>query len=398
MAGLRSLFIKHVAQTSPYPLGLDILSAQGMYIYTRDGRRYLDFNSGISVSALGHCHPEVVQAVTTQVSTYMHTMVYGEHIQEPQVMYGALLSSVLGGHFESIYFVNSGSEAVEAAIKLVRKITHRPHIIAASKAYHGSTLGAESLRSDTDYIRSFAPSVPGISHIRFNAFDDLTAINDRTAAVIIEPIQAESGIVLPQPFYLQRLAERCREVGALLVFDEIQTGFGRTGRLFAFQKYGVVPDLLLIAKGMGGGMPIGGLVSSKAFLDHFSQNPVLGHITTFGGHPVCVAAALATLRTLMDTDIIQSVEDKSRYIIHHLRHPLIKSIHGEGLMLAVHVHNASYLAVLIEEIIRHGVLVDFFLFNDSAFRIAPPLILTYDDIDVGISLILKACDIVMRKI
>ncbi len=392
MSSVRKLFLSHVAQTSEMSMCLEVSHASGVYIYGNDGKKYLDFNSGIAVSSLGHCHPDVVEAVQKQAATYMHTMVYGEHIQSPQVEYATLLSTVLDNGLDCVYFVNSGTEAVEAALKLARKSTGRNEIISCSRAYHGSTIAAESLRSDDDFTRNFLPSIPGVRHIDFNKVDQLERITQKTACIILEPVQAEGGIVLPANDYLTKVRQRCDETGTLLVLDEIQTGFGRTGFMFAHQKYGILPDILLIAKGMGGGMPIGALVAKKTLMSTLARNPALGHITTFGGHPVCVAAALATLKILHHQSFICEVSTKEALIRTLLIHPMIKTIRSSGLMMAVELHDAQQLTPVIDAAIRNGVLIDYFLFDQVSFRIAPPLIITTDQIREGVQKIMAAMD------
>jgi acetylornithine/succinyldiaminopimelate/putrescine aminotransferase len=392
MSAYRRLFIDHVAQTSETPMIIEVDKASGMYIYDMDGKAYLDFDSGIAVSSLGHCHPDVVSAVQNQVTSYMHTMVYGEHVQVPQVAYAKLLAQTLGNGLNSIYFINSGAEAVEGAIKLARKATGRIEIISCAGAYHGSTIGAESLRSDYEFTRNFFPTLPGVGHIRFNQEDDLEKITERTACVILEPVQAEGGIIVPQNDYLKKVRQRCDATGTLLILDEIQTGFGRTGQLFAHQKYGIAPDILLIAKGMGGGMPIGAFVANRDLMSHFTQNPSLGHITTFGGHPVCVAAALATLKVLLSTDLIAKIYEKEAHLKNLLVHSLIKEVRSSGLMMAVELHHAALLPQVIDTCRERGLLTDYFLFNSASFRIAPPLIISHEEIILGTGIILKVLD------
>ncbi len=397
MSGKRALFLQHVAQTSGMPLGIEVSHASGMYIYDTRGKKYLDFDSGISVSSLGHCHPIVVKAVQRQAETYMHTMVYGEHIQSPQVDYAALLASTLPHGLDSVYFVNSGSEAVEAALKLARKVTGRTEIFSCARAYHGSTIGAESLRSDYDFSRHYFPTVPGVRHIVFNDISQLERITEKTACLILEPVQAEAGIIPATQTYLQAVAARCKETGTLLILDEIQTGFGRTGSLFAFQRYGICPDILLIAKAMGGGMPVGALVASHALMQQFAHNPALGHITTFGGHPVCIAAALATLHILLNETYIQEVETKSQMIVDRLQHPLIQSVRSAGLMIGVELTDAGLVNNVVNEAIAQGVLIDYFLFDDRSFRIAPPLILGEEHIIEGTDKLLHALETVYKN-
>lgn len=397
MSSIRRLFLSHVAQTSEMSMCLEVSHASGMHIYGSDGQKYLDFNSGIAVSSLGHCYPDVVDAIKTQAETYMHTMVYGEHIQGPQVAYASLLSEVLDNGLNSVYFVNSGAEAVEAALKLARKATNRYEIISCAKAYHGSTIAAESLRSDYQFTRHFFPTIPGVSHIRFNHDDDLNHITENTACVILEPIQAEGGIITPTHDYLQKVRQRCIETGTIMILDEIQTGFGRTGYMFAHQKYGIVPDILLLAKGMGGGMPIGALVANIDLMSELAKNPSLGHITTFGGHPVCVAAALATLRVLLEKNYIGDVLLKEKLLHTILVHPLIKEVRSSGLFMAVQLVSSDLLTPLIDKVISKGVLVDYFLFDTDSFRIAPPLIITPDQIREGAAKILEALDELMSE-
>lgn len=393
MPSLRQLFLSHVAQTSELPLMLEIDKASGMYIYDKDGKRYIDMNSGISVSSLGHCHPNVVAAVQDQVARHMHTMVYGEHIQQAQVKYATLLSQQLDDNLSKVYYVMTGTECVEVAMKLGRRYTGRYEIVAAKNAYHGSTFGAEALRSDHDFSSSFAPGVPGIRHIEFNNEQDLSRITEKTACVIVEPVQAESGVNPPQNDYLKSLRARCTEVGALLVLDEIQTGFGRTGFLFAHHKYGIVPDVLLIAKSMGGGMPIGAIVSSGEIMSKITKNPALGHITTFGGHPVSCAAAHAMLDTLLETKLVDLVESKGSYLQTRLeQHPIISEIRRSGLMMGVEVTKRKYLKHVVNRCIENGLIIDYFLFNNKSFRLAPPLIITEEEMKEACAILEEAFD------
>ena len=396
MAGKRELFLKHVAQTSNLSMMLEVSHAEGMYITDVRGKKYLDFNSGISVSSLGHRNPDVVTAIKKQTDLYMHTMVYGEHIQAPQVYYAQLLTSVIDSSLNSIYFLNSGSEAVELAIKLGRKYTGRHEVMACRNAYHGSTLGAESLRSDLDFTSALAPTIPGIRHIDFNDFGQIEKINEHIAALIIEPVQAESGVNPPAPGYLDALRAKCDETGTLLIFDEIQTGFSRTGSLFAYQKYGVLPDVLLIAKSMGGGMPIGAVVTGRQIMQSIANKPSLAHITTFGGHPVCVAASLAALQYHLNHDIAYGVDKKAEILKKKLKHPIIKEIRNSGLMMAVELTKKKYLKHVVSRAIENGVLVDYFLFNDRSFRLAPPLILEEKHIDEGTTKLIEAMDFALQ--
>lgn len=395
MAIIRKQFYDHVAQTSELALGLEVASASGVYIFDTDNKKYFDLNSGISVSSLGHRHPQVVAAAKAQLDLYLHTMVYGEHIQKPQVDYATLLTKILNNGLDNVYFVNCGTEAVEAALKLARKYTNRYEIISCAGAYHGSTIAAEALRSDYDFSRNYAPTIPGVRHIRFNHIDDINKITTKTACVILEPVQAEGGIIIPKDDYLKKVKQRCEETGALLILDEIQTGFGRTGYFFAHQKYDIVPDILLLAKAMGGGMPIGALVAPKKIMSTFSNNPALGHITTFGGHPVCVAAALATLEVLSQEDIICKVSKKEVLFRNLLVHPLIKQIKSSGLMMAVELTKPEFLTPAITRAFEKGVIVDYFLFDNCSFRIAPPLIISDEEINVACHILLEALTEIM---
>ena len=398
MPTLRQLFISHVGQTSEMPLMLEVDRAEGMYIYDLEGKRYIDMNSGISVSSLGHCHPSVVTAVQEQAAKHMHTMVYGEHIHQKQVAYAKSLSQHLHKDLSKVYYVMTGTECVEVAMKLGRRVTGRYEIISAKHAYHGSTFGAEALRSDHEFGASFAPGVPGVRHIEFNNPKDLSKITHQTACVIIEPVQAESGVNPPQNDYLKLVEKKCKEVGALFILDEIQTGFGRTGYLFAHIKYEVKPDVLLIAKGMGGGMPIGAVVSSSEILASITKNPSLGHITTFGGHPVSCAAALATLETLVESNLISEVENKANYLKERLeQHPIIAEVRNSGLMMGVEVTKRKYLKHIVSKAFELGLIVDYFLFNNKSFRVAPPLIIDYIQLEVASNILLEAFDYAKNK-
>lgn len=391
MISQRQLFLDHVGQTSDFPLQLEIESAKGIYMYDANGKSYIDLISGVSVSNVGHIHPKVVQAVKNQAEKYMHLMVYGEYIQSPQVDFAKKLSDLLPENLESVYFVNSGSEAIEGALKLAKRYTGRTEIIAYKNAYHGSTHGALSVMGNEEFKNSFRPLLPDVKHIRFNNEDDLNLITEKTACVLIEPVQGEAGIRMPENDYLKKLRARCDETGALLIFDEIQTGFGRTGSLFALNEYNVVPDIMTIAKGMGGGMPIGAFVSSNQIMSSFKTNPILGHITTFGGHPVSCAAACASLDVLVDEKIVEDVKRKGELFKKYLTHSAIKEIRGTGLFMAVELEDFNQVKTVIDNAVNHGLVTDWFLFHDSAFRIAPPLIINNDQIK-------DACDILNKSI
>ncbi len=381
MSSLSTLFLKRIAQTGPAPAMVEVDHAEGIYLFDTSGKRYTDLNSGYCVSAMGHCHPRVVAAIQEQAARYMHTSVYGEHIQSPQVRLAELLASLLDASLDNVFFVNSGAEAVEGAMKLARRVTGRPEIVSCHKSYHGSTQGADSLRSDIEYTSAFMPLLPGIRHLHFSASEDLDRITSETAAVILEPVQSEAGVRLPAPGYLQALRRRCDEVGALLIFDEIQTGMGRTGVMFAYQQYGVIPDILLLAKALGGGMPLGALISRSTLLDQFTHDPAFGHLTTFGGHPVCCAAALAALETLIEGDYLNGVEEKSRHFLSRLQHPVIREVRAAGLLMAVELGPEVSLGHFVRHAQDRGIVTDQFLFDVHSFRIAPPLIITHSQID-----------------
>ncbi len=387
----RQIFLRHLAQTSDEPLSLEIAKGEGVYLYDNEGKRYLDLIAGIGVSSLGHCHPAVVSAVQKQAETYMHTMVYGEYVLTPQVALAKLLTDQLPATLDSVYFVNSGTEATEGAMKLAKRATGRPEIISCFNAYHGSTQGAASLNSESYFTEAYRPLLPGIRHIDFNCSLCLSQITEQTAAVFIETVQAEWGIRPPSQEWIEALRNQCTEVGALLVFDEIQAGYGRTGKLFAFEHYGVVPDILLLAKGMGGGMPIGAFVASQALTTLLGVDPVLGHITTFGGHPVSCAAALATLQTLLKIDLIAEAEEKGVRFRQNLSQvPGVLDVRQVGLWLAVELLNYDQVKTVIQHCLAEGLITDWFLFNDRSLRIAPPLIITNEEIDWACAVLAKA--------
>jgi len=383
----RQLFLNHNAQTSDAPLLIEIDHASGVYMYGANNEKYLDLISGIGVSNVGHCHPKVVQAVQEQATKYMHLMVYGEFVQSPQVDLAVKLTGTLPATLDAVYLVNSGSEATEGALKLAKRYTNRREIISCVNAYHGSSHGALSVMGNEFFKQSFRPLLPGIKHIHFNKVEDLTLITEETAAVIIETVQGEAGVRIADVEYMQALRARCTYTGTLLILDEIQCGFGRTGSFWAFEKYGIEPDILLTAKGMGGGMPIGAFISSKEIMDTLSHNPVLGHITTFGGHPVSCAAALACIEIIEEESLVASVNRKADLFLKHLKHPGIKEIRNAGLMMAVEFESYPVLKKIIDEAIKKGVLTDWFLFCDNSMRIAPPLIITDEQI-------IEACSII----
>ncbi len=394
----RQLFLRHVAQTSDAPLALEIESAEGMFIKTVDNQQVMDLIAGISVSVLGHRPPSVQRAVEAQLNKYWHTLVYGEFVLAPQVQLATLLADNLPPTLNSVYFTNSGTEATEGAMKLAKRATGRSEIIAMKNAYHGSTQGAMSLNSDDYFTQAYRPLLPDIQWLTFNNFIDLQKITPRTAAVIVETVQAESGIYPPlkksenNPGYLFALKKRCKEVGALLILDEIQAGMGRTGTLWAFEQYGITPDVLLLAKGLGGGMPIGAFIADRALMQTLTNEPVLGHITTFGGHPVSCAAALATLETLLSSDLMSEVKAKEALFKRLLVHPKIKEVRSAGLWLAVELESFDVLIQVIHECLRNGLLTDWFLFNNRSLRIAPPLIITESQIEWACEVIVVAIE------
>ncbi len=389
---MRQQFLSYVAQTSPAPMGLEISHGDGVYLYDTSGKPYIDLISGIAVSSLGHQHPAVVKAVQEQAGRYMHTMVYGEYVLAPQTQLATELSQALGGELDSVYFVNSGSEAVEGAMKLAKRVTGRHEIISMTNAYHGSSQGAASLMSDPTYTQAFRPLLPGIKHIAFNCAFCLEQITEQTAAVVAEPVQAEAGVTVPYLDYLKQLQARCNQVGALLILDEIQTGYGRTGSLFAHQHYGVQPDIITLAKGMGGGMPIGAFAARRKHMQTLTHDPVLGHITTFGGHPVSCAAALATLRTLQSEDHISTVAARSAIFKQRLKHKHILDVRGIGFLLAVELQDFDTVLTAISHCLERGLITDWFLFNNRCLRIAPPLIITPEEIHAACDIILEALD------
>lgn len=397
MQSRRQLFLRHLAQTSTSPLLLEIASSEGMYLYDPAGKSYLDLIAGIGVSSLGHRHPAVVAAAKAQLDRYLHTLVYGEFVLAPQVELAELLTAQLPERLNSVYFVNSGTEATEGAMKLAKRHTGRQEIIACKQAYHGTTQGAASLMWPTEFTQAYFPLLPGIRHIEFNCEWCLRQITERTAAVIMETVQAEWGLRRPLPGYLQAVRQRCDEVGALLIFDEIQAGYGRTGTLFAFEQYDAVPDILLLAKGMGGGMPIGAFVSDKSIMDSLSANPILGHITTFGGHPVSCAAALATLRSLLSEPLIPQVKPKENLFLSLLKHPAIVEVRSAGLWMAVELPDFDFVQRVIRHCLDNGLITDWFLFNSRSIRIAPPLIITEEQIRWACGVLLEGIEVAAKE-
>ncbi|RZK79278.1 MAG: aspartate aminotransferase family protein [Pedobacter sp.] len=388
----RQLFLQHNAQTTLEPLLLEFVKASGMYLYDVQEKKYMDLIAGIGVSNVGHCHPSVVEAVKKQAEQYMHIMVYGEFVQSPQVDFAKALADILPPSLNCTYFVNSGTEAVEGAMKLAKRYTHRTEFIACNHSYHGSTQGALSLMGNEEFKQAYRPLLPHVHFIQFNHLPDLIKITTKTAAVFMETVQGEAGIRVADQEYFKALRARCTETGTLLVLDEIQCGFGRTGKMFGFEHYGIIPDILMLAKGIGGGMPIGAFISSTEIMLALATNPILGHITTFGGHPVSCAAGLATLQTILKEDIVNGVTEKGELFKTLLTHPKIHSVRGKGLMLAVEFDSFETNKKIIDGCIADGLITDWFLHCSNSMRIAPPLIITEEEIREACSIILRNVD------
>lgn len=392
MDALRTAFQRHLAQTSPYPIALDIVGAEGCHLITRDGRRYLDLVAGLAVNNTGHRHPKVIAAIKEQADRYLHVIPYGEFVQEPQVRFAERLASVLPPQLDCTYFVNSGTEANEAALKLAKRATGRTHIVACHKSYHGSTHGSLSITGNEDKRYRNRPLLPDVDFITFNAPAELERITERTAAVVVEPVQGDAGVRVPDTAWVHALRTRCDEVGALLVFDEVQTGFGRTGKLFAFEHFDVVPDILVLGKALGGGLPMGAFVSSQARMHLLTHDPVLGHITTFGGHPLPCAAGLAALDVLIAEDLPANAERMGLLFKQLLQHPAIVEVRGTGLMLAVDLGDADKVQRVVHRCLENGVLGFWFLSCPTAFRIAPPLTITEEEVRMACRVIGEALD------
>ena len=387
----RELFLKHIAQTSPSPLAFEIKKAEGCLLYDTNGKEYIDLIGGISVANIGHCHPKVVEAIKKQLDAYMHVMVYGEFIESPQVQYAKLLTDNLPPSLNSVYFTNSGAEAIEGSMKLAKRVTNRTQIIAFRNSYHGSTQGALSIIGDEYWRNAFRPLLPDVLHLEYNLFKSLDEISEKTACVIAETIQAEAGIIVPSKEWLQALRKKCTESGTLLILDEIQAGFGRTGKLWGFENFGSIPDVLILGKALGGGMPLGAFIADKKLMDAFTQNPVLGHITTFGGHPVCCAAGMAAMKVLLEEKIMNGIEEKEELFRSLLVHPKIKAIRSFGLWMAVEFDSFEANKKIIDACIENGIMTDWFLFAQNCLRISPPLIVSENQIK-------EACNKIMNAI
>lgn len=380
-------FLKYQAQTTPHPLALEVSHAKGSYIITTDGKKHLDFVAGVSACSLGHSHPKIVAAIREQAEKYLHVMVYGEYAQKPAVELSRLLASHLPDPINKTYLVNSGTEAIEGAMKLARRATGRTEIIAARNAYHGNTMGSLSLMDFEERVKPFRPLLADISFIEFNNESQLSKITSRTAGVVLETIQGGAGFILPENDYLKKVKARCEEVGALLILDEIQPGFGRTGKLFGFENFGMAPDIVALGKGMGGGLPIGAFSSSDRLMNLLMDNPKLGHITTFGGNPLIAAAALATLKEITETDLIHKSLEKEILFRKHLQHPLIKEIRGKGLMLALIMESAEIADTLILKAKEKQLILFWLLFEKRAVRLTPPLTISHEEIKKGCGII-----------
>ncbi|PVD52609.1 aspartate aminotransferase family protein [Terrimonas sp.] len=387
----RQLFLQHVAQTSPAPLALEIVKAEGSILWDAEGKQLIDLIAGISVCNIGHRHTKVVEAIKHQADQYLHLLVYGELVETPEVQYAHYLTQHLPASLNSVYFTNSGAEAVEGAMKLAKRYTNRTQIIAFKNSYHGSTQGALSIMGDEYWRNAYRPLLPDVLHLDYNVFDDLTFITENTACVIAETVQAEAGVIAPGKKWMQALRQKCTETGTLLILDEIQTGFGRTGSLWGFEQFEIVPDIVLLGKALGGGMPLGAFTADKNIMWSLTSNPVLGHITTFGGHPVCCAAGLAAMKVLAEENIIPPVKAKEQLFLSLLKHPKIKSIKSAGLLIAVEFDSYETNKKIIDTCIVNGVLTDWFLFAANCLRIAPPLNISNEEIE-------KACTIIISSI
>ncbi|MDA9067641.1 aspartate aminotransferase family protein [Flavobacteriaceae bacterium] len=395
---MKKEFHKYQAQVTPHPLEIEVDRAIGCYIYDTNNKKYLDFIAGVSACSLGHCHPKVIKAIKKQLDKYLHVMVYGEFILQPAVDLTRLLSKHLPKGLDSTYLTNSGTEAIEGAIKLARRYTGRREIIGANNAYHGSTLGALTLMGKIENRKPFEPLLPEVNFIDFNNLNDINKITHKTAGVILETIQGAAGFIEPENDYLKLVSDRCNEVGALLILDEIQPGIGRTGKLFGFENYNCIPDIIVSGKGLGGGMPIGAFISSKKIMSTISNNPKLGHITTFGGNPVIAASAYQTLKIITETDLIKKTLSKEIIIRNKLKHPLIKKIRGRGLMLAIILESAEIADRLVIKAKKNGLLLFWLLIEKRAVRITPPLTITEKDISLGCDIIIQQLNNISRDV
>ena len=389
---IRHIFLAHQAQTTSKPIGLEVKKARGCYIIDKDNKKYLDFVAGVSACTLGHSHPKVIRAVRRQMRKYLHVMVYGEFVQDEPVQLVKLLADHLPEQLSCTYLTNSGTEGIEGALKLAKRATGRQRIISANNAYHGNTQGAMSVMGYEERKRAYRPLIPGTSFIQFNDVRDLEQINEQTAAVILETIQGGAGFIVPTNDYMKAVRERCDKVGALLILDEIQPGMGRTGKLFAFEHYNMIPDIFVTGKGLGGGFPVGAFCASKELMNLLQDKPILGHITTFGGHPVIAAACHATLKILLQSNLITETLEKEQYIREQLQHRGIQEIRGKGLMLALILRTPEHAQQLVKIALERGLLLFFLLFEKRAVRVTPPLIISKKEIKKGCDIILNILD------
>lgn len=385
----RQLFLTHVGQTSEAPLALEIIKARGSNIWDINGKKYIDLIAGISVCNIGHCHPAVIEAIKKQIDDYMHIMVYGELIECPQVAYAKMLTDYLPTILNSVFYTASGSEATEGAMKLAKRFTGRTQIISFQNSYHGSTQGALSVMGDEYWRNAFRPLLPNTMQLNYNSFTDLENVTEKTACVIAETVQAEAGVLVPQNNWLSALRARCTKTGTLLVLDEIQCAFGRNGTLFAFEQFDVVPDILLLGKALGGGMPLGAFVANKKLMDSLTHHPVLGHINTFGGHPVSCSAGLAALKVLLQESLMDTVNEKELLFLSHLHHPSIKAVRSCGLMIAVEFDDFEFNKKVIDALIEQGIFTDWFLFAPNCLRIVPPLVITAEEIIIACNTLIQ---------
>jgi acetylornithine/succinyldiaminopimelate/putrescine aminotransferase len=386
----RELFLRHIGQTSPAPLALEIVKADCCTLYDAEGKEYIDLIGGISVANIGHRHPKVIEAIQKQLDAYLHIMVYGEFVEAPQVQYAKMLTGHLPASLNAVYFTNSGAEAVEGAMKLAKRITNRTQIIAFNNSYHGSTQGALSVMGDEYWRNAFRPLLPDVLHLEYNSVESLDEITEQTACVIAETVQAEAGIIVPEKNWIQALRKKCTETGTLLILDEIQTGFGRTGKLWGFENFDIVPDVLLLGKALGGGMPLGAFVADKKLMDAFTDNPVLGHITTFGGHPVSCAAGMAALKALLEEKWIDTVKSQEELFQSLLVHPKIKAVRSFGLWMAIEFDSFETNKRVIDACITNGLLTDWFLFASNCLRISPPLIISEGQVRKAAAIIIHS--------
>ncbi|MGQ0737536.1 MAG: aspartate aminotransferase family protein [Bacteroidota bacterium] len=395
----RELFLRHVAQTSPAPMAFEIAKAEGCLLWDVNGKEYIDLIGGISVANVGHRHPKVIEAIKNQLDAYLHVMVYGEFVETPQVQYAKLLTDHLPASLNSVYFTNSGTEATEGAMKLAKRVNGRTQIIAFNNSYHGSTQGALSVMGDEYWRNAFRPLLPDVLHLEYNSFDSIKEIRRHTACVIAETVQAEAGIIVPSADWMQALRKKCTETETLLILDEIQTGFGRTGRLWGFEQFDIVPDILLLGKALGGGMPLGAFIADKRLMDAFTENPVLGHISTFGGHPVCCAAGMAAMKVLLEEGWIDTVKKKEELFKSLLVHPAqagqvpkIKAIRSFGLWMAVEFDSFETIKKVIDACLANRVMTDWFLFAPNCLRVSPPLVIGEEEIRKACEVIVRACE------